>query len=380
MYQRKWGDKREMKVLHIINNLGSGGAEKLLVDLIPLMNKMDNMEMDILLLSNKENVFYELLLEKNIKINVIKYKNLYDIRNILAISQYVTEGYYDVVHSHLFPTQYWVSLSRFFIKGKKIKYITTEHNTHNRRREKWFFRILDKIIYSQYDEIISISEETKENLIRWVEPKQKNIYKYHLLENGVDIQGIQKAEPYKKNELIPEISEDTKLIAMIGRFSEQKDQYTLIHGMTSMSKNVHLILVGEGPLIQKNMKLVKQLEIEDRIHFLGFRNDIARILKTVDIVVLSSNWEGFGLAALEGMAAGKPVIASDVEGLSKIVSGAGLLFENGNISELQKHMESLFLDDRFYKEIQEKCINRAEKYSIQRMALEYKKLLYTVIE
>ena len=70
------------------------------------------------------------------------------------------------------------------------------------------------------------------------------------------------------------------------------------------------------------------------ILFLSVREDAISILKASDIVVMSSNFEGFGLAAVEGMAAGKPVIASDVEGLSNIVEGAGLLFEPHNEKDL----------------------------------------------
>ena len=111
---------------------------------------------------------------------------------------------------------------------------------------------------------------------------------------------------------------------MVARFSEQKDQPTLIKAIKELPENVHLLLIGEGTLKQKNENLAKEIGVSDKVHFLGFRNDVERILKTVDIVVLSSNWEGFGLAAAEGMAAGKPVIASKVEGLREIVDGYGL--------------------------------------------------------
>ena len=74
-----------MKVLHIINNLGFGGAEKFLEDLIPLMNKMENVEADILLLTDEKNVFYDSLINKGVKVDVVKYRNMYNIRNIFEI-------------------------------------------------------------------------------------------------------------------------------------------------------------------------------------------------------------------------------------------------------------------------------------------------------
>lgn len=354
-----------MKVLHLINNLGSGGAEKLLEDLIPLMNKMENVEADILLLTDKNNVFYYSLVNKGIKVDIVKYKNMYDPRNIFEIQKHIIKGHYDFVHAHTFPTQYWVALSRLVLNNKKVKFITTEHSTHNRRREKFYFRLIDKLIYSQYDSIISISEKTRDYLINWIDPKHKKLEKHVIIENGVDIEKIKEATPYKKSFLIDGIDEDTKLVCMVGRFSEAKDQPTLIKAISKLADDVNLILVGEGPLMDNNKELVNQLGISNRVHFLGFRQDVFRILKTVDIVVLSSHWEGFGLGAVEGMAAGKPVIVSDVGGLSEIVKEAGFVFKNEK--ELKNILNSLLTDHVLYKKTAEKCNCKAEKFDIKKM-------------
>ena len=363
-----------MKVLHIINNLGSGGAEKLLEDLIPLMNKMENVEADILLLTDEKNVFHDSLINKGVKVDVVKYRNMYDIRNIFEIKKHIVDGDYDIVHTHTFPTQYWVALSRMFIENKKVKFITTEHSTHNRRREKFYFRYIDKLIYSQYDSIISITEKTRDNLIDWIDPKHKKIDKHVVIENGVDITKIKAALPYKKNELINGITENTKLICMVGRFSEAKDQPTLIRAASKLSRDIHLILVGEGPLISDNKKLAEELGISDRVHFLGFRQDIPRILKTVDIVVLSSHWEGLSLASIEGLASGKPFIASKVPGLEEIVEGHGVLFEKGNYNQLCEIITSLLNDSKIYNETAKSCVQQSKKYELKNTVISLWKL------
>lgn len=356
-----------MKVLHIINNLGSGGAEKLLEDLIPLMNKMENVEADILLLTDEKNVFYDSLIKRDAKVDVVKYRNIYDIRNIFEIKKYIDDGGYDIVHSHIFPTQYWVAISRLLLVNKKVKFITTEHSTHNRRREKFYFRYIDKLIYSQYDSIISITEKTRNNLINWIDPKRKNLDKHIIIENGIDIEKIKVALPYKKSELIEGITENTKLICMVGRFSEAKDHPTLIKAISKLPKDIHLVLVGEGPLLTNNKKLANELGILDRVHFLGFRQDIPRILKTVDIVVLSSHWEGLSLASIEGMASGKPFIASSVPGLEEIVRDVGLLFGQGDERKLTSLIDRLLNDNALYNEVCIRCFNESKKYSLQNM-------------
>ena len=186
-----------MKILQVINNLGSGGAEKLLETLIPAMKNYDNVQVDVLLLTDYKNVFETTLVKEGIKVYTVKYKKIYDVRNIMEIKKYIEGGNYDAVHSHLFPSQYWVALSKLLIKNKNIKFITTEHSTHNRRRGNFFFKVLDKFIYAKYDSIISITNEVQESLIKWIKPKKK-INKFSVIKNGVNTENINKVTPYKK--------------------------------------------------------------------------------------------------------------------------------------------------------------------------------------
>lgn len=361
-----------MKILHIINKLGSGGAEKLIEESLPLMKNIEGIDINVLLLTDENNVFDQTLKECEINVDIIPHKKLYSPKNIFYIRKYIIKGKYDIVHVHLFPAFYWVSLAAKLIFKNKPKFVYTEHNTHNRRREKGYLKPVEKFIYNSYDKIISISQQTEDNLIRWLKPKDSK--KFIVIENGVDIEKFINAKPYNKSEIDSEFTNDVKLICMVGRFSEQKDQATLIKAMKQIPDNVHLLLIGEGPLKEKNEDLAKEIGIKDRVHFLGFRNDIPRILKTIDIFVLSSNWEGFGLAAVEGMAAGKPVIASDVPGLRDIVKGSGLLFPVGNSDELARKINELVCEKSKYGEISKKCQERAKNYSLERMVEQYIKL------
>lgn len=363
--QFQLGGGQMIKILHVINNLGSGGAEKLLEELLPLINENESIDADVLILTDKNNVFYDSLISKEVNVKILKYRNIYDLRNIFEIKKSIIDGYYDIVHSHTFPTQYWVALSKLFIYNEKIKFITTEHSTHNRRRDKFYFRPIDRFIYFQYDSIISITEKTRDNLIDWIDPKRKKIDKHIIIENGVNIQKIKEALPYKKSELIEGISEDIKLVCMVGRFSEAKDQPTLIRAISKLPEEIHLALVGEGPLMLNNEKLADELGIANRVHFLGFRKDIPKILKTVDVVVLSSHWEGLSLASIEGLASEKPFIASKVPGLEEIVEGYGILFEEGNDDKLYEIIRLLMNDKNTYDQIIKRCIERSQKYEIR---------------
>ena len=120
--------------------------------------------------------------------------------------------------------------------------------------------------------------------------------------------------------------------------------------------------------------LVRQLELNNRTHFLGFRNDVPSLIKSSDIVIIPSEWEGFGIVAVEAMAAGKPVIASDVKGLNEVIDDAGILFPKGNQKLLEKNIVKLLSTSKIYDELVKKGKVRSEKFDIQVMTMKYLKL------
>lgn len=362
-------ESKKLKVLHIIPSLNAGGAEKLVEESTPIMKNVYDIDVEILLLTDKNNIFINKIKENNIRIYISPYQKIRSIKNIFYILQHIKKNKYDVVHSHLFPCNYWASIASRLLSKNKPKFITTEHSTHNKRRDKVYFRPIEKLIYSNYDTIISISEGTQQNLMSWLKFKNKD--RFVIIENGINLEDFINAEPYKKSDLDSSFNENTKILCMVGSFTEQKDQATVIRAMKDLPEDVFLLLVGDGLLRQQNERLAKELEVDDRVKFLGIRKDVPRLFKTSDIIIISSHWEGFGLVAVEGMAVGKPVVASDVPGLAEVVRGAGVLFEKGNDKELCKTIRNLIENQKYYSEISTKCFERSRKYNINKMVRKY---------
>lgn len=356
-----------MKVLHIINNLGSGGAEKLIEEMLPLLNKEENVEAEVLLLTDKNNVFDKSLKGKGIKVSVVPIRKIKSPMNIFHIRKHIIDGNYDIVHSHIFPTIYWASIASKIVFKNRPKFIYTEHSTYNRRRKICFLRPLEKNIYSEFDKIISISQSTQNNLIEWIKPKKKNINKFIVIRNGINIEKFKHSEPYEKKDISEVFDRNTKLLCMVGRFTEAKDQPTLIKAMKELSSNIHLLLIGEGPLKKQNEKIAKDIGVGDRVHFLGFRKDVDRILQTCNIIIVSSNWEGFSLAAIEGMATGKPLIVSNVCGLKDTVGELGLFFERGSVEELTDKINYIIDNNDCWRKYSKVSFNKSIEYDIANM-------------
>jgi len=157
----------------------------------------------------------------------------------------------------------------------------------------------------------------------------------------------------------------------VGRFTESKDQATLIKAIAKLPENVHLLLIGDGPLREENETLCENIGVNERVHFLGFREDVPRILKTVDVVVLSSKWEGLPLSLIEAMAAGKPVIGSDVQGIVDVLGNKEMLFQMGDSSELAGKIFSLLNSKDICSVLLKENAKKVAAYSVNYTASKY---------
>jgi glycosyltransferase involved in cell wall biosynthesis len=113
--------------------------------------------------------------------------------------------------------------------------------------------------------------------------------------------------------------------------------------------------------------LVTELGLSKRVHFLGIRMDVPKLLKTADIVVLSTHFEGLSLSSIEGLASGKPFVASEAPGLLEIVYNAGVLFPVGDEKALAEEINLLLTDKNHYDAVAFNCMQRAKKYDIKNM-------------
>lgn len=364
--------------MHIISGLGDGGAQKLLADILPRINNQKGVYLEVLALSNNNDLFGKTISDSGIKINYTNINSSYSFKNIIEIRKFIKEGKFDIVHVHLFPTLYWVAFATLFYRNKP-KLVFTEHSTHNRRRDIYLFRFIDRLIYSRYNRIFSISIPTRKKLLHWLRiDKPSN--KYPVVLNGVD----QSVYSNAKKINLPEnkMNDHTKKVklAMVSRFSHQKDQLTIIRSLKLLPKDIVLLLVGDGAFKKKLQDYVTSKGLENRVYFLGYREDVPSILKSVDIVIQSSHWEGFGLAIVEAMAAGKPVIASDVPGLSDVVSDYGMIFERGNYKELAEKIMILLKDSQKMKYYRKKSLERSNKYSIEKTVKDYYNHYYSLMK
>jgi glycosyltransferase involved in cell wall biosynthesis len=314
-----------MKILHVINSFEGGGAEKLMLQLheLSLNQGIDSHAVSIMRssaggLPNTHSLNFNHPYELSVP---------FKLYSFLSQSQWKS---LDIIHVHLFPAQFFTALISRYIKLKAIL-ITTEHSTFNYRRNKLFGKLLDKFFYSFYTKVVCISHGTSTSLLQ---SQPQLIQKIPVIYNGID---IQKYLPNHK--LVSE--SNIPIIISIGRLVELKNHKTAIRALGKISDQAfEYWILGSGFLEPQLKELVNSLNLESKVKFLGFRTDVADLLQQADIFILTSLSEGFGLSVVEAMAAGLPVIVSNVPGLREVI-----INENNEISDVGFLIDPLSEDD-----------------------------------
>lgn len=350
-----------MKILHVINTLKTGGAEKLVTDLVPRMRD-DGFEVEVAIFVGGDTQFERLLRNHNITVHIFKTSgSVYNLNHIWKLRNLIKD--FDIVHTHNTSPQLFAAIANI---GQKRKLVTTEHGGSNRRRGNKLFSMLDKWMYSRYSSIVCISDQAERNLMGHL---KSSYFPIRTIYNGIDIITISSAG--RNDEIRVNLPNGSKIITMVAGFRWEKDQPTLIKALSLLPSNFYLALVGDGPRKEEYQRLVKELGVENRVLFLGIRSDIPNILKASDYVVMSSHFEGLSLSSLEGMCSGRPFLASDVDGLHEIVENAGVLFPHQDSNSFAKEILKLDSNKYYRDEIVEKCKARASVYDISNTVKSY---------
>lgn len=357
-----------MRVLHVINSLPLAGAEILLCDLVPHL-RVRGVDSSVAVLKCLHSPLERGLLEEGVSLLPTPGYGIYSSRHVLRLSKLI--GGYDLVHAHLFPAQLWVALAAGFAK-QAPPLVTSEQSTSNRRRRHWL-RPLDSWMFARYEAIVCPSRGVAESLTRWAPGTSKKI---RIVPNGVDLERFRNAQALSREEL--GVPQESALAVFVARFDAAKDHATLVKAIARLPRT-HLLLVGDGPLRGQCEQLVRSLKLEDRVHFLGWRTDVASVLKSADVYAHSSHFEGFGIAALEAMAAGLPVIASDVSGMAELVGGAGVLIA-GDTEAWAHEIEAVTSSPELSRAIAEKCRQRALQFSIEGTADAFAEVYRAVLD
>ena len=354
-----------MRILQVITSLQIGGAEKLIAEITPMLRDKGH-QVDVLAFDGVETHFTQMLKQQGIKIiSFGKNCNVYNPLFIFKLAKLMR--HYDIVHTHNTAPQLFAAIASLLCS---VVLCTTEHNTSNRRRGwKWYARV-DRWMYCRYKKVICISNQAEQNLKEY-HPSLANTC---TIFNGVDVAKFHNATPISGLKPAGKF-----VVAMVAGFRYQKDQETLIRAFSHLDKDkFQLWLVGDGDRRSLLEQLVSDLNLQEQVQFLGLRSDIPELLHSADAVCMSSHFEGLSLSNIEGMSAGKPFIASDVDGLREVTKDFGILFPHGDDKALAAEIERLASDPDHYRAVADRCYRRALQFDISKMVDQYNQVYLSI--
>lgn len=346
----------DKKVLIIINNLGIGGAERLVVDDI---NEMLRRNIEVFLVTLKkesENTFLnECRISKENHI-FLGFNSFFDIafwKKMMAIINNIKP---DIIFTHLWLSNFIGRIASFLVGYKNI--YSFEHNVSTVKTYKTI--LSDFFLQFFCKKVIAVSSAVKEELMKKF-ILDKNI---KVLLNGIDLDKYKSAVALKRE--LFNLNDSNFIFISIGRLIYQKGFDILIESFAKIDdKNCHLLIIGDGPLKNDLIKMSESYGLKSRVHFLGNRIDVPNILKMSNCFVLSSRWEGLGIVIMEAMASNIPVIITDFKAGKDIVSNNmnGFIVKNNDKKELSLKMIDVMKRDN--KDIIFNAFKNIESFSIR---------------
>jgi glycosyltransferase involved in cell wall biosynthesis len=235
-----------------------------------------------------------------------------------------------------------------------------------------FFVGLERLAARAGDFIICVNNENRLMAIRLGVEEPSRICTVH---NGIDMQPYETANgPRARREL--GLGDSDLLVGAIGRLAPQKGFIHLVRAMPALAASVpsvRLAIVGEGPLQNELEKEAIQLGVRDRIHFVGFRRDVPDLLAAFDVFALPSLWEGLSISLIEALAAGKPIVATDIDGNREVIDHGqtGLMIPPAQPGALAEALRELLTNRPLSLTLGRNAqLSARKRFSYQRMVAE----------
>ncbi len=237
-----------------------------------------------------------------------------DIGYILRLAQHLAHIKPDILHLHNPTAFFYGSLAGRLARIPTILYTDHGRDFTSSRHNRFLHPILARLV----DRVIAVSEAGMRNLREEGVPASRLM----TIHNGIADRYSQVDARRRQTRQELGLKHDLPVVGIVARLDGIKNHALLLHAMVAVLKarpEVVLLVIGDGPLRSELASLATQLEIESAVRFLGNRDDIPELLGALDMLVLCSHSESLSITLVEGCAAGRPLIATDVGGNAEVI-------------------------------------------------------------
>jgi glycosyltransferase involved in cell wall biosynthesis len=363
-----------MRVLQLLSSGGIYGAEKMVVSLAKGLDQMgcqcvlgvfDNMHVE-----SSEVVSY--MQQQNLPVVVIPCKGKIDGTTASAIHGCIDDYDINLIHSHGYKTDAYGYLAA---RNAGVPIVATSHLWTRRTTSLRLYAYIDQLILRRFNHVVAVSDEIATEIrAAGVSPD-----KVSVIDNGVDLEAFQNPSLKARAEFG---ESGMRIVGGVGRLVDQKGFDYLLRAVPRILErfpNTKFLIVGEGTERAKLEALASELNISRQVQFLGVRSDMPSIYASFDVFILPSVNEGMPIALIEAMASAKPVVATRVAAVPKIVvhGQTGLLIEPRNPEALSKAICMLLENSALCERLSKAALARIQQqFSSEVMAQRYLRLYH----
>ena len=360
------------KVLHIISHPGLGGAQTLLKTIIENTNNhyLYCLRKDKVDIFNDLNQVHYYSSYKSYKFNPFILINLYRI---------IKKYNFKILHLHLGKPLIYAYIIKIF--DSKIKIVYHEHGKIFNQNCARIYRIYLNMFKGKVNLFIAVSKATKQKLMENAGiPEEKIKVLYNFIDpDKFNSESLKKYNRDKEREKLGLRREDF-IIGFAGRLSKVKGCEYLIKSIPYIKNipNFKVLIAGDGIERKKLEKLAENLNIKEKIIFLGYVKEILNFYEIIDVLVVPSKFEASPMIFYESHALGIPMIASNVAALNEFIKNNenGLLFEFANEKDLAEKIELIYMDEKLKKKLIKNELDDIKKYSLDEYSLKINNLCY----
>lgn len=358
------------RVARIVSYLPVGGVEKRLLAVLKRLK--DEFDVEVICIHSRGKLA-PLFEEAGIPVTVIPFKGRLHPVSLYKLASYLRKNRVDIVHTHMYRPNISGTLAARLAKVPVV--ISNVHNVDHWDTPRQVF--MDRLFHTLRDRIIAVSHAVRNDILKKSKaPPEKTVVIY----NGINMEDFSPKEEdifwLRRSLKLPREAFVVSLIARLVPAKSHKNLFKAVSHIEKISKNILALIVGGGGYRSELEKVAKELGLE-RVWFLGERSDVPLLLKITNLSVLPSSKEGFSNVILESMAAGTPVVASEVGGAREAIEPfhTGVLVKYGDVESLQAVILGLLGSPRNRISIKTKARKMVEKrFSIEEMAAQTKRL------
>jgi glycosyltransferase involved in cell wall biosynthesis len=291
-----------------------------------------------------------------------------------AVSQlkaFVQSQGIDIVHTHFYKPTIQAALA---LKGTRASLVATPHGWNTDAGMKLqIYEWIERVAFGWADAVVPLSRDLESGLkkLPWLNRKLT------FIQNGVDLSEVTSSNTIA-SDVITAHERGEFVVGYIGQLIARKRVDTLIEGFAKLQgKEVRLFVVGDGDQATALQELANRLGVADRVNFTGFREDRLDYLRGFDVLALPSALEGIPRCLMEGMAAGVPLLGSDIPGIRDLIidGQTGLLSQVGDALVMAKTLERLRTEPNLRADLAARARQFVEQsFSATGMAERYLKL------